>query len=208
MDDNERLEKIHSITTFYKGVSFRSRLEATWAAFFDLMRWQWEYEPIDFKGWIPDFAIYGESIIYAEVKPYIRLHEYNLEQYEKSYCRKEILLLGQTTPLPSIESDNNNWPMLGWLLDRAMIIDVGGVEHQDDCGWEEAAFGIWAGTNKKGKNPQDSMIGFCHTTGSFYDRITGHYDGGSFGSASDKEIRKIVEFYWAQAKNETQWRKG
>ena len=45
------------IPTYYSGIRFRSRLEATWAAFFDLMQWPWEYEPFDLDGYIPDFAL-------------------------------------------------------------------------------------------------------------------------------------------------------
>jgi hypothetical protein len=44
-----------AIPTRYGGVQFRSRLEARWAAFFDLAGWRWQYEPIDLAGWIPDF---------------------------------------------------------------------------------------------------------------------------------------------------------
>ena len=57
----------------------RSRLEATWAAFFDEMYIDWEYEPIDMNGWIPDFAIWmmsrqgsdrlSPNPMYVEVKP-------------------------------------------------------------------------------------------------------------------------------------------
>jgi hypothetical protein len=43
--------------TLYRGQQFRSRLEARWAAFFDLLRWEWVYEPFDLGGWSPDFAI-------------------------------------------------------------------------------------------------------------------------------------------------------
>lgn len=56
--------------TIYAGVNFRSRLEARWAAFFDLCGWKWDYEPIDLKGWSPDFLIHtliGDVLV--EVKP-------------------------------------------------------------------------------------------------------------------------------------------
>ncbi len=43
--------------TMYSGVRFRSRLEARWAAFFDLVAWPWEYEPLDLVGWVPDFRV-------------------------------------------------------------------------------------------------------------------------------------------------------
>jgi hypothetical protein len=51
---------IAPIKTTYKSYDFRSRLEARWAVMFDLLKWKWEYEPTDFNGWIPDFAIYGK----------------------------------------------------------------------------------------------------------------------------------------------------
>ena len=47
----------HAIPTKYAGVQFRSRLEARWAAFFDLIGWKWEYEPFDLDGYIPDFLL-------------------------------------------------------------------------------------------------------------------------------------------------------
>ena len=57
--------------TKYKGALFRSRLEATWAAFFDLCGAEWQYEPIDLRGWTPDFQVQysGRLDVYAEVKP-------------------------------------------------------------------------------------------------------------------------------------------
>jgi hypothetical protein len=60
-------QKFAAIPTVYKGVQFRSRLEARWAAFFDLRRMAWEYEPFDLKGYIPDFLVEGEFL--QEVKP-------------------------------------------------------------------------------------------------------------------------------------------
>jgi len=43
--------------TTYNGTQFRSRLEARWAAYFDLAGWDWEYEPVDLNGWSPDFRV-------------------------------------------------------------------------------------------------------------------------------------------------------
>lgn len=62
---------IKAIPTRYAGVEFRSRLEARWAAFFDLAGWQWEYEPFDLEGWAPDFRLVlpDESEFLVEVKP-------------------------------------------------------------------------------------------------------------------------------------------
>ncbi|THK38126.1 hypothetical protein EHS39_11620 [Ensifer sp. MPMI2T] len=64
------LYNIKAIPTVYNHVQFRSRLEARWAAFFDLCGWQWDYEPFDLDGWAPDFKIVSGSVAaLAEVKP-------------------------------------------------------------------------------------------------------------------------------------------
>lgn len=78
--------------TMYRGVQYRSRLEARWAAFFDLAGWQHEYEPIDLPGWSPDFRVEflcghsgcektegkrdGSHVLLVEVKPYFHLEQF------------------------------------------------------------------------------------------------------------------------------------
>lgn len=75
-----------AIPTVYKGIQMRSRLEARWAAFFDLCTWQWSYESLDFNGWIPDFARSTEhpweSVSLFEIKP-VRAFEYPADVAEK-----------------------------------------------------------------------------------------------------------------------------
>jgi hypothetical protein len=77
--------KIAAIPTVYSGVRFRSRLEGQYAAFFDIVGWRWEYEPIDLKGWIPDFRVTipcrwpecgGEHVLFVEVKPWWKIDEF------------------------------------------------------------------------------------------------------------------------------------
>ena len=61
---------IPAIPTMYKGIQFRSRLEARWATFFDLCGWKWDYEPEDLAGYIPDFMLhFDKGDVLAEVKP-------------------------------------------------------------------------------------------------------------------------------------------
>lgn len=71
--------------TTYNGVCFRSRLEARWAAYFDLLRLNWEYEPLDINGWSPDFLLdipcshsecNGKHRLLVEVKPYLNIDEF------------------------------------------------------------------------------------------------------------------------------------
>lgn len=67
----------HGIPTRYRETRFRSRLEARWAAFFDLVEWRWIYEPFDGDGWIPDFLIQGSSPLLVEVGPCLTDREYD-----------------------------------------------------------------------------------------------------------------------------------
>lgn len=62
--------------TTYRGILMRSRLEAQWAARFDVLCWDWEYEPRCFADatgqYLPDFRIAckaGAPPIYVEIKP-------------------------------------------------------------------------------------------------------------------------------------------
>ncbi|MFN7611621.1 MAG: hypothetical protein ACK5QX_11930 [bacterium] len=68
--------------TTYAGVRFRSRLEARWAAFFDLCQWSWEYEPVELAGWAPDFLVTIPCVanghqLYVEVKPYLTIEDFH-----------------------------------------------------------------------------------------------------------------------------------
>lgn len=56
-------------TVGVKGIQFRSRIEAQWAYIFEMLEWNWEYEPIDLDGYIPDFIIkFDDEEILVEIK--------------------------------------------------------------------------------------------------------------------------------------------
>lgn len=63
--------------THHAGTNFRSRLEARWAAFFDLVGWSWVYEPFDTGNWIPDFLILGKQPFLVEVGPCVTWADYS-----------------------------------------------------------------------------------------------------------------------------------
>jgi len=183
---------MHAIPTVYAGTRYRSRLEARWAAFFDLAGWHFEYEPCDFKGWIPDFVLFGKKPVYVEVKPVYDFPENIAAEIDKSGCEDEALIVGLTVPLFIREPDEagqvvTTGPWLGWLRE-----DYGPYGYGWD--WGEATPGIWSGTK--------SSLGFCHRTGSWVDRISGVYNGDDFRT----DVQDVINHKWAAAKNLTQWR--
>jgi hypothetical protein len=175
------------IPTLYDGIQYRSRLEAKWAAFFDLLGWPFQYEPFDLKGWIPDFLILGKYQVLVEVKPVMEFPERVASQIDRS-CPptgrgrecvndQEVLILGCSLLIPVAANYGHS---LGWLR---------------ECGaWGRAHFGRWADAK---------TIGFCHSAGSFHDRMSGHYDGDRGPSAHDD--RTIIEL-WNRAGNAVQWK--
>lgn len=83
--------------TTYAGVRFRSQLEATWAAFFDVAGMPWEYEPVTLPGWVPDFRLFGRFL--CEVKP-IEMSGFSvaLEPWIMKAVREETALVFGSRP--------------------------------------------------------------------------------------------------------------
>lgn len=67
------------IPTEYRGRTYRSRLEARWAAFFDRLGLAHEYEPFDLGAWSPDFLLTDINTL-VEVKP---LTEFDADVWAK-----------------------------------------------------------------------------------------------------------------------------
>lgn len=81
---------IKAIDTYYNGNYFRSRLEARWAVFFDLLKLQYKYEPEGYvldtgECYLPDFY-FPTLDCYGEVKP-DDCQPYLIRQ-EIKYCPK------------------------------------------------------------------------------------------------------------------------
>jgi hypothetical protein len=81
--------KAHEV--IYRGAHFRSKNECKRYIFFKQLGWNIEYEPVleDVKGWLPDFAIYGDKgrKILVEVKPYQTREDFETD-YAKSIEKK------------------------------------------------------------------------------------------------------------------------
>jgi hypothetical protein len=188
---------IAAIPTKYAGTTFRSRLEATWAAFFDRLGWSWIYEPFETQSWIPDFAIRSAlnapRPVLVEVKPITDIDMAVIEKIDRADDEHEVLLVG-CGPL----GGNRN---IGWLREG----QFGMATAPGEWDWSEAPFGVWKGDESEHKNPE-GLVGFCHAVQSFRDRITGCYDGGCWGAGDFSP--SLVARAWGAAKDDLQWKPG
>ncbi len=77
----------------FDGTWYRSRNEAKWAAFFDLVKWDVAYEQVRTGIWWPDFTFSGPSgrKIFAEVKP-VNLEAGWPDASSKSIMQEKLIL--------------------------------------------------------------------------------------------------------------------
>lgn len=93
------------IETVYNGVSYRSRLEARWAALFDWLQISFVYEPYDLDGWFPDFLLptsaqsqSGGDGFLVEVKPFTCASQDLFDKMLKATGRSSTLLALKNNP--------------------------------------------------------------------------------------------------------------
>lgn len=171
---------VRGIRTTYAGTRFRSRLEARWAAFFDLVGWKWTYEPFDVEGWIPDFLIHGDKAVLVEIGPCASLTEYHAKAAKPVlYTERPTIVLGIS---PIALPDEKAGLIVNEFLDR------GDGQPSGAC----PAYWFTCGT--------------CHVLtiyGDDIDRPCGH----PLNSAGPVRGRWLHDL-WAQAGNAVQWRRG
>jgi|SanBayMetagenome_1026888.scaffolds.fasta_scaffold06400_2 hypothetical protein len=185
---------ISAIETRYNGIQFRSRLEAKWAAMFDLLGWEWVYEPTDFKGWIPDFAIHGIRTIYVEVKPVDEFPHDAAAKMDRSGCYERMLIVGGRAPFQATvphdmsadcEFMAEGLPYFGWC------------QHPEYSVWEPATFG---------RHGLDDHIGFMGTAYFLadYTKKRGSTNYTELPPGGGVSLRE-VELLWREASNRTRW---
>jgi len=176
---------VTGIPTTYRATLFRSRLEARWAALFDLLSWDWVYEPLDADGYIPDFVITGERPLFVEVGPCITERDYRDKARKADAAvadiRADLLVVG-VTPHGRYSA--------GWL-GELFPVDEGE-------GWMFPSF-AWAWANW-------STCGACSRIAfhrSLASRPCGHYDAGDGGRYRGEP--PDMASLWSEAGNRVQW---
>jgi hypothetical protein len=201
------MQEIAAIPTLYKGIQFRSRLEAKWACFFDLLEWPWLYEPIDLQGYIPDFILSFKKPLLVEVKPaltYEALTE-NKGKIDSSGWEHDALLVG-TKPIWKPErpewKGSSSIGLLGEFFEfpeqEAHALMKGrwlipASPAKKGFTWAE---GVWVTDYKNG-------VGVMHALGSYEDR-TDKVPYNSTIEYATNELDK-VQVLWAKACNTVQW---
>lgn len=172
------------IPTLYNGILFRSRVEARWAAMFDLLGWHWEYEPIDLAGYIPDFLIStGGARILVEIK-----HSPGDTELEAAKSKiQDSGWNGEAIILRSYLEDDSSQPVIGWFGE----VELGPDGTQFTWGEARAFLCLSCGS-----------LSVLAGDGSWACRGCGVGDGNSHVGGVEGAISKA----WAGACNRTQWR--
>lgn len=176
--------KIAGIPTDYSEITFRSRLEAQWAAFMDILGIDWDYEPFDCDGWIPDFIIKGSQPLLIDVKPVANVPDC------VQYFRK---IKDSKPPYPFAVVG------LGALGEKHAGSEIFG-----------AVWGSWPDSENQGDDYDIFHFAECHKCkkytwaciwGSYQCRRCGHYDGDNTTAWGEGEVSSA----WNQAKNLVRW---
>jgi hypothetical protein len=94
-----------ALETEYRGVRYRSRLEARWAVLFDVLGFRYEYEPQGYQtrhgNYLPDFWM-PQFRAFAEVKPVPFTLEQRAKCAEVAHGTRQsfLLLVGQPDTAP------------------------------------------------------------------------------------------------------------
>lgn len=180
------------IPTLYAGVEFRSRAEARWAAFFDIVRWPWIYEPFDEDGYIPDFVLrFKREPVLVEVKggctEYVELEDHVAKLETAARRRGSVHALMLAAAPMNVDSE--------WELSIGMLGQL--VDERQGFSWDAARVNGPCGSHR---------VSIYHGLLSYHCVACGVYNGGS-GPHYDGDMRDIVVNAWAEASNRTKWRR-
>ena len=177
------------IPTMYRGVQFRSRLEAKWAVFFDLVGWPWLYEPLYLRGYVPDFVLQLHQPVLVEVKPALSRADMGeaVAKIDRSGWEREAIVVGVSPGV--LASDHFSGTSVLGLL-REVHNEDGWHEHD----WSTASILLC---------PKCNRMSFLHDTCWWGCRVSGCYDGDGYVQWMPVDT---VKGLWNRASNHVQWR--
>ena len=178
-----------------RGIQFRSRIEAQWAYIFDHFGWTWEYEPIDLRGYIPDFIIQFENTkVLVEVKG-------DTDIWDRTVNTQYI----------------NKIVDSGWTGNYMIVGASYKASHFD--GWVN--IGLWGGKYEDGREGFDHLALRKTKNGDYWD-LGGNemvFDIGWYSTRAPDDQRieynwkqtdengyKLFQKIWTKYKNKVQWK--
>ena len=195
---------MNAIETTYRGYKFRSRLEAKWACVFEQLGWQWEYEPFDLNGYIPDFILlWPNGHTLAEVKPSTELSDLVLacDKTKQAGWNGNALFLGASVNY----SEAYRNAVIGLVTDEFFASEDLESNHK---GAHEVVYPTGDGYEdfymaNVHRCEQCNKISIHHQGGGWHCRLCGAYDGDRYlGHYGHDELQLV----WARAHNETKWK--
>lgn len=180
----------HAIPTLYGGIRFRSRLEARWSFMFDRLGWRWEYEPVDLKGYIPDFVLqFPAGPMLVEIKPAFSVGELIRSAASKidqagwtSANLNDALILGATVA-PSSTCDDS----VGALRQNPSW-----GEEANEAEWTSASWILCNSCRRPALYPPD-LLWRCTACGT--------YEQHTFND----RVKPALETAWREAGNAVRW---
>lgn len=216
-----------AIPTLYRGRQYRSRLEARWAAMFDLLGWAYEYEPYDLNGWIPDFVLMGKRNVLVEVKPILGDFDSEPRELDEVATKIRRALNVQWHPLPEMERGRAScecWPSSLQCQEAIVLGASPFIEHKHRIGAGTYAptyafgFGWWArecafSSCMGGGNSVAVLIGHpredpgVDTKKWDFCSMEGDWGGRLFGGHKCWQGTDVLPGMWAEAGNIVQWKR-
>lgn len=183
----------NAIPTVYRHTHFRSRLEAKWAAFFDICQWPWEYEPFDLNGYIPDFVLKFHNPVLVEVKPFLSLDTIPplaKSKIDASGWGGDALIVGACLPESKTWQDAR---VIG-LMRQMQSDDPTEQDGSESPNWDAACMQVCRACKS---------ISFFHESGSYACAVKGCYDGTHLLDPMDRtKIHKM----WNYVSGLVQWK--
>ena len=198
------------IANTYRGRRYRSLLETKWAAFFQQLGIEFEYEPFELNGWIPDFYFPNSNTL-VEIKPF------------KSFCGEtaakilaargsqsyQLLMCGYR---PNLCYRTRRWatePLaLGWLDDGVYV-----RRPESYCPWHAERFWSLAAVGTQRQMVEIPIWQeFAHPDIGFLSPdFTANVEAGELGSTEPLDEKTVVSYcaakpLWDAACNEAQWK--
>ncbi|SMD02282.1 hypothetical protein [Novosphingobium sp. B1] len=179
--------------TLYQGINFRSRLEARWAAMFDVLGWTWEYEPETPGAYIPDFLIHGVHgrQMYVEVKSFV-----DFVQNREAIVAKAEGALGFDVPFLVVTDQFER--AIGF--EELVLGEIYNAEGEDSKFERDNALIF-----QPGKQAHGLEFDLAGEFGSWRGLLTGAYDGNGLFEVSLLPKSDLMRM-WSRAGNAIQWK--